>query len=256
MALKLQNLIVIDIEASCWEDPVPGSDAERAGTRDEVGFIPAGQQREIIEIGVCLIELKTLDVSQRWSTLVRPAVAEISPYCTKLTSLTAARLEGAADFAGAIAALRMWLGTVRLAQQGVPMYGLPSAGPHATVDGAAEEMCRQPIASWGTFDRLLLERQCQRLGMAFPFSTTHFNLKALFPIFGRSNFTGRELSLRVALRTADVPETGTHHRAEDDAAHAAGVAVSMLKALRSREAGVAKAVAAAVIEDPADSDRA
>lgn len=256
MALKLHNLIVIDIEASCWEDPVPGSDAERAGTRDEVGFIPAGQQREIIEIGVCLIELKTLDVSQRWSTLVRPALAEISPYCTKLTSLTAARLEGAADFAGAIAGLKTWLGTVRLVQRGLPPHGLASVGPEATLASAIDDMCRQPIASWGTFDRLLLERQCHRLGIAFPFSTTHFNLKALFPIFGRSNFTGRELSLRVALRTADVPETGTHHRAEDDAAHAAGVAVSMLKKLRGGEAGLALAAAAAAVEaeQAADSD--
>jgi len=42
MAAKLDKLIVIDIEATCWE-----------------GDPPEGQAAEIIEIGVCVLDVTT-----------------------------------------------------------------------------------------------------------------------------------------------------------------------------------------------------
>jgi inhibitor of KinA sporulation pathway (predicted exonuclease) len=42
MAVQLDVIIVIDVEATCWE-----------------GYPPPGQDKEIIEIGICLVDAKT-----------------------------------------------------------------------------------------------------------------------------------------------------------------------------------------------------
>ena len=260
VAQKLYNLIVIDLEASCWtrhakadaascptnltdranppevRPPIPVNlplsllPDSPAGRDDALGYIPDDQQREIIEIGVCVVDLKTLVPIGRWSTLVRPVRSTISEYCTEVTSITAERLADAPLFARAIAGMNRWLGTVRLAQQ-----NLPDAESGPALDAAMAEMATQPMASWGDFDRLALEAQCALDGVPYPFSHSHMNLKTMFPLFGRSKFVNRVLSLRVAMRTIGRELEGTHHQAEDDAANAAVLACAMLRKVRSRQ---------------------
>jgi len=262
VAHKLYNLIVIDLEATCWRrrsgdtaqplaqplaqgtadapDPLDLAETElgadldpdlELGTQDSLGYVPIGQHREIIEIGVCVVDLKTLAPIGRWSTLVRPVRSTISEYCTEVTGITAERLTDAPLFAQAVAGMNRWLGAVRLAQQ-----DLPAAESGHALEAAMEEMATQPMASWGDFDRLALEAQCALDGVKYPFSHSHMNLKTMYPLFGRSKFVNRLLSLRVAMRTIGRELEGTHHRAEDDAANAAVLACSMLRRVRSREA--------------------
>src|SRR5687768_1366083 len=71
MAKRLDQVIVIDVESTCW-------DAQQR----------AGQTSEIIEVGVCTVDLATLERRDRRSILVRPQRSEVSPFCTRLTSLT------------------------------------------------------------------------------------------------------------------------------------------------------------------------
>ena len=71
MARKLDQIIVLDIEATCWE-----------------GEIPRGQENEIIEVGLCLLEPKTGERSAKASYLVRPERSKVSEFCTRLTTLT------------------------------------------------------------------------------------------------------------------------------------------------------------------------
>ena len=52
---KLDRIIVVDIEATCWQ-----------------GDPPAGQASDIIEIGVCTLHVATRDRTDRRSLLVRP----------------------------------------------------------------------------------------------------------------------------------------------------------------------------------------
>ena len=82
MACKLDRILVVDVEATCWEgDPPPGqiSEAESAAV-------------EGIEIGLCVLDAATWRVSSDAILLVRPVCSTVSPYCRQLTTLTQAHL--------------------------------------------------------------------------------------------------------------------------------------------------------------------
>jgi len=64
-------LNVVDVEATCWE-----------------GEPPAGQHSEIIEIGIVVLNLETLERTGKRSVMVRPEHSEVSAFCTRLTGIT------------------------------------------------------------------------------------------------------------------------------------------------------------------------
>lgn len=74
MAIRKDKIIVVDLEATCWE----GFDA------------PEGQTNEIIEIGVCLLDPHSdpMSISEKRSLLVKPTESVVSPFCTDLTTIT------------------------------------------------------------------------------------------------------------------------------------------------------------------------
>jgi inhibitor of KinA sporulation pathway (predicted exonuclease) len=72
MAKRLDHVIVIDIESTCWNG----------------GFPPKGQANDIIEVGICPLELSTGRRLEKRSILVRPERSTVSPFCTELTTLT------------------------------------------------------------------------------------------------------------------------------------------------------------------------
>ncbi|MCU0498751.1 MAG: exonuclease domain-containing protein [Anaerolineae bacterium] len=72
MSVQQDQIVVVDIEATCWENNIR----------------PLGQVSEIIEIGVCLLHTETFDISQKRSIFVQPVISEISPFCTQLTTIT------------------------------------------------------------------------------------------------------------------------------------------------------------------------
>jgi len=74
MGIRKDKIIVVDLEATCWE-----------------GFnAPPGQENEIIEIGVCLVTPHSdqMTVTDKRSILVKPTESVISDFCTELTSIT------------------------------------------------------------------------------------------------------------------------------------------------------------------------
>jgi len=75
MSNQSDNILVIDIEATCWESK-----------------IPEGQKNEIIEIGICVLDTTTYQRVTTDSLIVKP-VSEISEFCTGLTTLTPAYVE-------------------------------------------------------------------------------------------------------------------------------------------------------------------
>lgn len=95
MIIDIHQLVVVDIEATCWEGGKP----------------PPGQQNEIIEIGVCLLSLVDGTISQPRSLLVRPTRSKVSQFCTELTTLTAEQLSVGMTFEDACAVLRAEFGT-------------------------------------------------------------------------------------------------------------------------------------------------
>jgi inhibitor of KinA sporulation pathway (predicted exonuclease) len=183
MARVLDQVIVIDVEATCWE-----------------GDPPPGQASEVIEIGVCPVEVATGRRLGKHSILVRPEHSEVSPFCTRLTTLTADQVSGGVPFAEACARLRKGFRTPdRL------------------------------WASYGDYDRKQFERQCRSAGVSPPFGPSHLNVKTLFAL---SRGLPHEVGLEQAMGLAGLPLEGTHHRGDDDAWNVAAVLAALLVRLR------------------------
>jgi inhibitor of KinA sporulation pathway (predicted exonuclease) len=67
MARQLDQIPVIDMESTCWQ-----------------GKAPIGQVGEIIKIGVCPVDVATLQRLEKRSIPVKPEQSEISAFCTEL----------------------------------------------------------------------------------------------------------------------------------------------------------------------------
>jgi inhibitor of KinA sporulation pathway (predicted exonuclease) len=89
MASLYDRIVVVDVEATCWE-----------------GMPPPGQQSEIIEIGVCTLDPETRERGESASILVRPERSRVSPFCTELTTLTQGQVDQGIRFADACALLQ------------------------------------------------------------------------------------------------------------------------------------------------------
>ena len=169
MAKRLDKLIVIDVESTCWEQ-----------------YPPDGQFNEIIEIGVCVFNLKTWEIENSEDIFVKNQYSKISEFCTKLTTIT---------------------------QEMIDKNGI-------SFKEACDKLKRykeRPWASWGDYDRKQFERQCfyprNKYGAIYPFGT-HINLKNLFAI--KAKLT-KEVGMEEALKMYKMGIQGTHHRAVDDA---------------------------------------
>jgi inhibitor of KinA sporulation pathway (predicted exonuclease) len=183
MARDLSRIVVVDVEATCWDGPPP-----------------KGQQNEIIEIGVCLLDVATLERTEKASLLVKPSRSEISPFCTELTTLTAADVGCGRTFAEACGELR-------------DRY-------------VAKE---RPWASFGDYDRRQFERQCAAFEVPYPFGPTHLNVKNLHALAAGLR---HEVGLPDALAHWRLPLEGTHHRGHDDAWNVAAVLAQLLTRFR------------------------
>lgn len=86
--MDAQLLNVVDVEATCWDGPVP-----------------PGEVDEIIEIGLTVVDLEARERVGRHRILVRPQRSAVSAFCTELTGLTQAEVETGLPFADACALL-------------------------------------------------------------------------------------------------------------------------------------------------------
>jgi inhibitor of KinA sporulation pathway (predicted exonuclease) len=183
MADKLDQILVIDIEATCWE-----------------GAPPAGQQSEIIEIGLCPLDVATGQRLEVVSILVQPERSTLSEYCIALTTLTEGELESGTSLQEACQILRReYLSKKRL------------------------------WASYGDYDRRQFKRDCKARGLDYPFGPGHLNVKSLLAVvYGLP----RELPLAKAMDYLGFPLEGTHHRGADDAWNIARILGHLLLKLR------------------------
>ncbi len=179
MPKRLDAVIVVDVEATCWE-----------------GNPPPGQINEIIEIGVCLLDIATGERWERRSLLVRPEYSSVSPFCTALTTLTPAQVETGLSFQEAC----------RILQQ-----------KYQTMD--------RPWASFGDYDRIQFERDCERKQVRYPFGRRHINIKTLAGLKFKRD---QEPGMPEALSLLKLPLEGTHHRGGDDAWNIAAILAALL----------------------------
>lgn len=168
MASKLDRIIVIDVESTCWDSEPP-----------------PGQRSEIIEIGVCVLDVQSGERVDKRSILVQPEHSEVSAYCTELTSLTPRKVRDGMTFERACHILERKFKT------------------HERV-----------WASYGNYDRRQFERQCAERGVRYPFNATHLNVKTMLALM---HGLSREVGLKHALDLLHIPLYGRHHRGVDDA---------------------------------------
>lgn len=179
MVRLLNKIIVVDVEATCWDD--------REKTR---------RDSEIIEIGVCLLDVKTGKITNTRGIIVRPESSEVSEYCTELTTLTQDVVDGGISF---------WEAT------GILMD---------------EYRARERTwASYGQYDWFQFHKECEQKKVSYPFSSCHINVKNLFALMNRLT---KEKGMAKALRICDIPLEGTHHRGKDDAYNIAKILRKLL----------------------------
>lgn len=179
MARKLDKILVIDLEATCWE-----------------GDPPPGQQSEIIEIGLCVLDVSSGERSEPRAILVKPQRSTLSDFCVQLTTLTPDMLAGGIDFTEACSLL---------------------------MDDYQSQ--NRTWASYGDYDRLQFMAQCEAWGVPYPFGRSHINVKNLLALqFGLK----REVNLQKGTDLLGLPFEGTIHRGVDDAWNIAAVLARVL----------------------------
>lgn len=175
MAKLLDKIVVVDIEATCWE-----------------GKNPEGMENDIIEIGICLLDVNTGKIEDNRGILVKPERSDVSAFCTQLTTITPEMIEeNGISFKEALAILKKEFNTQSRAW-----------------------------ASFGAYDLKQFQRQCTALGVGYPFGPSHINVKTLFAL---KNKLGHETGMDGALKFLEIPLEGTHHRGVDDAKNIAKI---------------------------------
>jgi len=180
MAIQLDRIVVVDLECTCWE-----------------GNPPPNQTNDIIEIGICQIDVKQFERKEKRSLLISPTRSTISQFCTELTTITAA-----------------------MVADGMTL----KEGCKVLMNEFDTKKC--VWASWGDFDRSQFERSCRDLKTPYPFSSRHINVKTLFALAYQ---LPRELGLGGAFRHLQWEMDGTHHRGDDDAWNIAKVLCHLLR---------------------------
>lgn len=180
MAKLLDKIVVIDIESTCWEGP-----------------IPENMVSEIIEVGVALLDVNTGEISDNRGILVKPERSTVSMFCTELTTITQEMLDNEGIlFKDACSILKKQY----LSQS-------------------------RAWASFGAYDLKQFQRQCKDMGIGYPFSPSHINVKTLFAL---KNKLVQEQGMAEALSTLNIPLEGIHHRGVDDANNIAKILRDLL----------------------------
>jgi inhibitor of KinA sporulation pathway (predicted exonuclease) len=177
--VRRDRILVVDIEATCW-----------------AGDPPPDQQSEIIEIGVCALDVARREVGEARSILVKPTRSLVSPFCTALTTLTQAMVDEGIAFEAACALVER------------------------------EFDAKSYLwASWGKYDLTMFKAQCHAFGVPYPFSGRHANLKQ---VFAKSINNKERVGMNRALDILALPPEGTPHRGGDDARSAARILAALL----------------------------
>lgn len=89
MPTRLDVLLVVDVESTCWEKSPP-----------------AGQASDIIEIGITTLDFATLKRIEKRSLMVKPTRSTLSEFCTRLTTIRPEDVATAGTLADACHTLR------------------------------------------------------------------------------------------------------------------------------------------------------
>jgi inhibitor of KinA sporulation pathway (predicted exonuclease) len=175
MARKLDSILVVDIESTCWE-----------------GKAPENMTSDIIEIGICLLDVQSGNISENQGIIVKPERSTISSFCTELTSITPEMVQA----------------------QGITFKEALKILRENYLSGS------RAWASFGAYDLKQFQSQCADLQLGYPFGPSHINVKTLFALKRK---LGHETGMAGALSLLGIELEGTHHRGVDDAKNIAKI---------------------------------
>ena len=147
---------------------------------------PPNEHQEIIEIGICIFDTTSWKPTSKHQIVVRPTESTITQFCTDLTGWTQEKLEKS---------------------------GIPFAGACEKLTSVYNSN-RYPWASYGDFDRIAFERECNRKNVKYPFCSTHINLKTIFALHKKMS---KGVGMKRALEMSGLELEGRHHSGMDDA---------------------------------------
>jgi inhibitor of KinA sporulation pathway (predicted exonuclease) len=184
---------IIDLEATCWDK------------HEEQGI------NEIIEIGITVVDIRSLSIVSTDSLLVKPIRSTISTFCTWLTTMTPELID----------------------REGIPF---PEA---IKILKSKYDFDNRRMGSYGDFDRTMFLKELERHGLESTFYKGHFNVKS----FVRDAFQWRRaVGMDKALSKLGIVLEGVHHRGCDDSRN---TAVMFLRVFAEQD----KSHASKVIDD-------
>ncbi len=163
-----RHFIIYDLEATCWRSPKP-------------------KQVEVIEIGAVKVN-EHLEIIDEFCAFVKPTLhPKISPFCTKLTSITQRDVDPAGHFDEVVLDFEEWI------------------NPNEV---------RAVLMSWGEFDKrqLLLDAKLHQLEL--PWLRYHACLQMHY---SRWKGSKNQIGLKNAMTMEGLEYSGTQHRAIEDA---------------------------------------
>lgn len=184
--VNCRYLNVLDVEATCWKE---GQDVS---------------QQEVIQIGICQVELHRQVISDPDSFLIKPVYehTEITEFCTKLTGITLADL--------------------KCDGQHFPLV--------MEILDDEYNIYERPFASWGFYDMNILQREySEKMGdpKGNPFVPyKHRNIQHDYALFG--DMKNSRKSLKSAMRNCNLEFEGEHHNAKWDAYNTARILVASI----------------------------
>jgi inhibitor of KinA sporulation pathway (predicted exonuclease) len=188
-AKKFDKIIVVDLEATCWDT-------------NNGELIPPGEQSEIIEVGVCELNLKTLELEDREGIIVKPTKSRVSDFCTRLTSITQEMVDKGITLAEVMTILK-----------------------------EKYQMHKRTMAAWGDYDKKTLLKDCADKKIEFPGAQRScINVKNLVTV---SYGLDKELGLDEGVEYFGLSFEGRHHRGVDDATMIAKIFRKHLRTLRN-----------------------
>lgn len=175
------RILVVDLEATCWDTPLPST-----------GKYQSVNEMEVIEFGAVLATAEG-EIKARFSQLVRPEYHySLSRFCQSLTGIRQSQIDTASSYQEAVAQLDDWYKSL----------------PEVSAWG-----------SWGEYDRRQLEAEKERHQSAPEFlHLDHINIKQIWcDLTGQS----KKSSPQSALQFHGLNFQGRLHRALDDACNVA-----------------------------------
>lgn len=191
---KLDYLVVLDVEATC--------DASSDGSAPVV----TRDNQEVIEFPWVVVDLATLEVTDKQQLFVQPQWTRITPFCSSLTGITQADVDHAPTLQVVLARFEEYLQKTFVAR---------NKSFCVVTDG--EWDCKVQILGETILKQLPRPKPCMRF----------INIQTLFAEFYARFCVKRKPNLRYMLSFLNLPVAGRHHSGIDDCASIASIVLKM-----------------------------